>query len=184
MIKMNKKAKTITKSNKKCSCNDEICMVDEHDEEIGSMSMEEAIASNLLHRRVIIFIFNDEGDIYFCKNSSKDRLFPNKFSAGCNGYVKSNETYEECTEWLLNERFSITAPASFVRRVRLRDQKINYLGHVYCLCYEDKIKCKDCSGKFVPESKINSMIVDNEIEPDIKAILVRYLGEIKEIALS
>jgi isopentenyldiphosphate isomerase len=168
---------------KKIDKEEEMDMISEENEVIGTMTRFEALKSNLLHRCVIVMVFNEGGEIFLQKRAKSKQLFPGKYDFSCSGGVMKGETYEDAAERELKEELGIDAPLNFVESVRYKDSKTNYIGHIYALSYDGKIKIdkKEIeSGKFVSEMELKTMVANGLLSPDAKEILITYLDDIKE----
>ena len=161
--------------------------ISEKDEVIGTMTRDEVISKNLLHRGVIILVFNAGGDLYVQKRSQSKKICPGKYDVSAGGAVLSGEAYEDAANREFEEELGITAPLVFVRKIKYKDDCTNYIGHVYCIMYEDEIKPNPDeieSGKFISESDLARMMDDDDFSKEAKKIVEMCFDEAKELALS
>lgn len=173
----------MTKSNKK----EIMDLIDEEDEVIGTASRKEIREQNLFHRGVIIFVFNSDGNLFVQKRSKNKDLYPGKYDLSCSGAVNTEESYEDAACREAEEELGISGPLTFVRRIRYKDEKVNYLAHIYCVLYDNEIKLNDGeieSGKFVSLEELKKMLEGKDFCKEAKAIIAKYLAEIKEIAMA
>lgn len=84
----------------------EVILVDENDNEIGTMPMVEAHTKELLHRVVATFVVNGKGDILI-----QERVDSGKLDHSSAGHVDPGETYREAAERELFEELGISGAA-------------------------------------------------------------------------
>lgn len=99
-------------------------IVDENDEVIGRVERSECHKKNLIHKAVIIFIFNDEGKLLLQKRSKFKDLYKSYWTGSASGHVDSGESYIDAAKRELKEELGIKLPLkqSFFIKVR---QKID-----------------------------------------------------------
>ena len=68
-------------------------VVDEQDRVIDSRSGRECVENGLLHRAILVFLANPQGEIYLQKRASDLLFYPGHWSASVTGHVSSGETY-------------------------------------------------------------------------------------------
>lgn len=83
-------------------------VVDENDKVIGKASREECHSNpELIHRGVMILVFNSKGDLLLQKRSMKKDLNPGKWTVSASGHVESGDAYEETSRRELMEELGI-----------------------------------------------------------------------------
>jgi isopentenyl-diphosphate Delta-isomerase len=70
-------------------------VVNERDEVVDSRPANECIKRGLLHRAVVIFLFNSKGELFLQKRANDLVFYPGFWSASVTGHVSSGETYRE-----------------------------------------------------------------------------------------
>ncbi|MFT4343242.1 MAG: NUDIX domain-containing protein [Candidatus Woesearchaeota archaeon] len=162
-----------------------IDMITEENESIGSVTRAEVRKHNLLHRAVLLCVFNSEGNMYIRKRSLGKDVYPDLYGVSCEGMVFEGETFEDAAERKLKEELGITAPFLFVRSFRYKDEKLNYLGHIYAIQYEGKVtlNSEGAHGSFVSIDNVQELVAEKKFMPDVKQILTTYIKEIKDRAL-
>ena len=70
-------------------------LVNEQDEVVGRLPRSKCIERGLLHRAVVVFIFNSRNQLYIQKRADDAAFYPGFWSASVLGHVSSGETYHE-----------------------------------------------------------------------------------------
>ena len=92
-------------------------IVDERDIVIKKgVSREEAHAKKLLHRAIIVFVFNLKGQIFVQERSPVKDVYPGLMIASCSGHVLSGETYKETAIRELQEELGVEADPKLIER--------------------------------------------------------------------
>jgi len=78
---------------------------------------EEAHAKKLLHRAIIVFVFNSKGLIFVQERSPTKDVYPGLLLASCSGHVLSGETYKEAAVRELKEELGVEANPKMIERV-------------------------------------------------------------------
>lgn len=81
------------------------------------VSREEAHTKKLLHRAVIIFVFNSKGQIFVQERSPAKDVYPGLMIASCSGHVLSGETYKEAAVRELKEELGVEANPKMIERI-------------------------------------------------------------------
>ena len=92
-----------------------LILVDEHDQEIGSISKAEAHDGHgTLHRAFSIFLFNSKGEVLLQKRSAEKRLWGGYWSNTCCSHPRVGETLDVATQRRLQDELGITAELEHV----------------------------------------------------------------------
>jgi isopentenyl-diphosphate Delta-isomerase len=70
-------------------------VVNEQDEVVDSLPRTECIERGLLHRAVVVFLFNSRGELYLQKRADNVVFYPGFWTASVTGHVSAGETYLE-----------------------------------------------------------------------------------------
>ena len=89
-------------------------IVDKNDNTIGEATREECHKNpKLIHRVVIIFLFDEKGRVLIQKRSMKKDLFPGWYTSSASGHVEKGETYKDAAKEELSEELGINVPLKF-----------------------------------------------------------------------
>ena len=92
-------------------------IVNEHDELVGKAPRKEVHDKNLLHRGVVVVVFNSDGKIFVqLRSKDKDR-FPDCFEASMSGHVLSGELPSHAAVRELREELGINTTPSKLEEV-------------------------------------------------------------------
>ena len=102
---------------------EQVVLVDEHDNEVGTMEKIEAHEKALLHRAFSIFVFNDAGQMMLQKRALSKYHSPGLWTNTCCSHPRPGESLEEATrrriaeemgfECKMHEVFSFIYKAAF-----------------------------------------------------------------------
>jgi isopentenyl-diphosphate delta-isomerase len=82
-------------------------VIDEQDNVIEARPGRECIRLGLLHRAIVIFLYNLRSELYIQKRSNAKEYFPGLWSASCTGHVSSGETYFQAARREAKEELSL-----------------------------------------------------------------------------
>ncbi len=77
---------------------EEVILVDEHDNEVGTMEKIEAHEKALLHRAFSIFVFNNEGQMMLQRRALSKYHSPGLWTNTCCSHPRPGESLEEATK--------------------------------------------------------------------------------------
>lgn len=101
--------------------NEALILVNDRDEQIGSMS--KALAHDgdgVLHRAFSLFIFDDSGRLLLQRRSAAKRLWPLYWSNSCCSHPRDGETMEVATVRRLEQELGIRTRLEFVYKFTYR----------------------------------------------------------------
>lgn len=88
---------------------DQVILVDENDQQIGTMDKVDAHRGDgLRHRAISVFLFNSEGKLLIQERSQKKIVGAGQWANTCCGNVRPTESYQECALRRLREELGIT----------------------------------------------------------------------------
>ena len=94
---------------------EELILVNDRDEAIGSMSKGDAHdGDGVLHRAFSLFLFDSEGRLLLQRRSAEKRLWPMYWSNSCCSHPRFGETMEVATSRRLAQELGISAQLEFV----------------------------------------------------------------------
>ena len=84
-----------------------ITFVDEHDNVIGSGTMQESWEKGIAHRIVRVFLFNTNGDLLIQKRADHLVSLPGRWDHSAAGHVDANEKYLQAAEREMKEEIGV-----------------------------------------------------------------------------
>lgn len=135
---------------------EKVILVDEHDNELGSMEKTEAHRKGVLHRAFSVLLFNSKGELLLQKRSANKYHSAGLWTNTCCSHPKPNESIEHAVRRRLMEEMGIdTQPKyayKFIYKANLDNNLIEHeLDYVYTgLCdYQPNINVQEVeSWKF------------------------------------
>jgi len=82
-------------------------VVDEQDAVTGSGPSTECVHKGLLHRAVLVFLTNPQGQVYLQKRANHLLFYPGHWSASVTGHVSSGETYLQAAKREVKEELGV-----------------------------------------------------------------------------
>ncbi len=102
---------------------EELILVDESDNELGSLSKQQCHdGEGILHRAFSLFVFNDDGELLLQKRGSDKRLWPLFWSNSCCSHPRMGESMEVATRRRLQQELGIDATLEFAYKFSYRAQ--------------------------------------------------------------
>lgn len=122
--------------------NQQVILVNHHDEQIGVANKLEAHQQCLLHRAFSIFIINDNNEMLIHKRAAQKYHSGGLWSNACCSHPQPNETLEAATKRRLLEELGISTPLhfafNFVYQTPLDNKLFEYeFDHVFVGRYND-----------------------------------------------
>lgn len=112
-----------------------LILVDEHDNEIGTISKADAHAGRgILHRAFSLLVFNDRGELLLQQRSPEKRLWGGYWSNSCCSHPRAGERMDEAIHRRLEQELGITAELEFVYKF-IYQADFGDLGAEHELCY-------------------------------------------------
>ncbi len=94
---------------------EQLILVNEQDEDIGSLSKLEChLGAGVLHRAFSIFIFNSAAEVLLQKRSAQKHLWPLYWSNACCSHPRPGEDAEVSAQRRLEQELGIRTPLSFL----------------------------------------------------------------------
>jgi isopentenyldiphosphate isomerase len=82
-------------------------VVDENDVVVDRQPSHECVKRGLLHRAILVFLINTQGEVYLQKRARDVLFYPGCWSASVTGHVSSGETYLEAAKRETKEELGI-----------------------------------------------------------------------------
>lgn len=156
-------------------------VVDENDDVIGTASMREVRAHNLLRRGAAAFVRNRRGDIYVHRRADTKAAFAGWYDVVVAGSVMSGESYEDAIRRELAEEMSIQGgEPTFLYKSRYRDADVNWWTCVYEMVWDGTIRHPDKEiawGAFLSEAALVAKLDEWQFVPGGLLLFRRYREE-------
>jgi isopentenyl-diphosphate Delta-isomerase len=114
---------------------DSVILVDEQDNEVGSMEKLEAHRKGLLHRAFSVLLFNSKGEMLLQKRSANKYHSAGLWTNACCSHPRPGEQMEDAVRRRLLEEMGINIQAEyaykFLYKVKLDDLTEYECDHVY-----------------------------------------------------
>jgi isopentenyldiphosphate isomerase len=160
---------------------EQVIVVNEHNEEIAIVSRLEMRQHNLLHRASYVIIFNSRDEILIQKRSETKDLYPGYYDPTTGGVVGIGETYADNAKRELEEELGISnVELNFVEDFLFRDASIQVWGRLFWVRYDGGVTFNDgevVEVSFIPVNEIKLWLSDGQVMPDAKWLLDKLLSE-------
>lgn len=121
-----------------------VVVVNEKDQIIERKKLEECHSDGLLHRAIVIFIFNNEGQLLLTKRSKFKTFWPGCWDASCCTHVYGDETYEQAGKRRLPQELGFSCKLKLFSKIQYKSKYKN-IGYENEMCallngqYNDKV---------------------------------------------
>jgi len=106
---------------------EQVILVDEHDNEIGTMEKMEAHQKGLLHRAFSVLIFNSKGELLLQKRADSKYHSGGLWTNTCCSHPQPGETMEQAGKRKLMQEMGLTCELSFSHKFIYKVQLDNNL---------------------------------------------------------
>lgn len=114
---------------------EELVLVNENDEDIGSMPKRDChLGDGILHRAFSIFIFNQSGDVLLQKRSDQKFLWPGYWSNACCSHPRTGESPTDAAHRRLEQELGIETDLTFLYKFVYRS-RFEDIGSEHELCW-------------------------------------------------
>lgn len=164
-------------------------IVNEHDEVVGKASRKEAHENNLLHRGVVVCVFNSTGELFVQLRSKDKDMFPNCHEASLSGHVLAGELPSHAAVRELREELGInTTPSKLEQVVKFGIHESGERMWVTLFALKDfhgEIKLDKeevVKGEFWPMSKVNKELENKSAR--LHPLFERVIAFLKDFRVS
>src|SRR6185436_4500009 len=135
----------ICKTSTALNLSEDIILVDEQDQEIGTMEKMEAHRKGVLHRAFSILIFNSKGEMLLQKRAKSKYHSGGLWTNACCSHPLPGESMKDATNRKLLQEMGIAVPTEFAYSFQYRaeldnDLVENELDHVFVGLYDKSPK--------------------------------------------
>ncbi|MEK6857119.1 MAG: NUDIX domain-containing protein, partial [Nanoarchaeota archaeon] len=82
-------------------------VINETDKVISQSTREEIHLKDILHRQILVFVLNDNNELFVQQRSGTKDAYPKYFEGSLSGHLSSKENYLQCAIRELKEELSI-----------------------------------------------------------------------------
>lgn len=158
-------------------------IVDDDDKVLSAAPRRQVLDEYHVHRAIMFFVFDREGNVFVNKRSSTKDLYPGYWSIGFGGHVLSREGYDVAAVREVQEETGLfdqpTLIGAFKKRTADERENVNVYGVTASRdldLFAEEIE----QGQFVSVAELNEMLGRFDFlpeTPDLLRILVAYTSK-------
>lgn len=142
-------------------------LVNVNDEVIGVVKRREANRNkSLYHRAVVIFVFNDRGELFLQKRSRTKDVEPGTWTVSASGHLGRGQSYAEGVVRELEEELGVKAPVRLLRKIIIQSQLETEINAIYEAKHAGPFRLHPLeieTGKFMKLEEIEDQIRINKL---------------------
>lgn len=158
---------------------EELYLVSEDDEVVGTAPRSKVRAENLLHRGVGILVFNSEGQLYVHRRTPTKDIFPGMYDMFVGGTVTVGESYEQAAQREAHEELGVTGGTWTTLFTYLyKGPRNRCFTRIFKVLYDGPIthQAEEIDwGRFYPFGQVLDLTRQWPFVPDGEAIFLSYL---------
>ncbi len=165
--------------------NEEVDLVDEHDEPSGLATLGECLARGLLHRAVAVLVVRSTGMFLLQQRNKRDLWHPGLWTLSSTGHVGKGESYQQAARRELDEELGLAAEIRLLKKrlmppirfTRLTEHEwvAFYLARSDLPCTIDPVELEQV-GEF-SEDQTKRLMEGGSMTPDAVILLRDYFGQ-------
>ncbi len=138
-------------------------VVDQNNRPLTSMDVNEVHRQSLLHRAVIILVYDIEGKLFLQKRTPRKKLYAGRWDVSASGHVLTGESKEEAAQRKLEQELGIrSSNLKLISEIEASSETgyefislyiLEKSGHIMTINKEDAV-----SGYFYTESELEWLI--------------------------
>lgn len=160
---------------------EQVIIVNEANEQTGILPRSVMRRDCLLHRASFVIVTNSKGEILIQKRSPHKDIYPSYYDPTSGGVVKEGESYELNASRELYEELGIQqADLKELFDFYFENQHFKVWGRAYVTLYDGPINPVDGEVEsffFLPESELPAFLNQENIMPDGKMVIQKYLSK-------
>ena len=122
------------------SSEEQVVIVDDENNVIGSASRSEMRAGRLCHRAVFVFVTTSEGELLIQERTMSKDVWPGGYDLAAGGVVGGGESYDEAATRELEEEMGISgAPLRKKFHFYYQDENCQLWGKVYTCVWDGEV---------------------------------------------
>jgi isopentenyl-diphosphate delta-isomerase type 1 len=106
---------------------DFVDVVDEEDQVVGRKTAYTCLKKGLLHRAIVVFLFDSQNRLYVQKRAEYRTFYPGRWSPSLTGHVSAGEGYSETAKKELKEELCLDCDLVEVAKFRAPEQRAGRL---------------------------------------------------------
>jgi isopentenyl-diphosphate delta-isomerase len=123
---------------------EEIDIIDAHDNIVAKKDRSVVHKEGLLHRIVVVMLFDPDGRVYMQQRALSNKLYPGYWEGSLSGHVKSGESMKDAAERELHEELGVCVPPKHLKKILrfgLHEENERVLATLYVIRdYKGKVK--------------------------------------------
>lgn len=160
---------------------EEVLIVDEHNNAIGSAPRSVMRSENLPHRATYCLVFNSDGRLFIQKRTATKDIYPSHWDICAGGVVLKDESYEEAAQRELSEELGVSGvELEFLFDFFFKDETNSVWGRAFkCIHNGPFVLQKEEveKGMFISIEDLFEMIKREPFTPDGILLLKRLRKE-------
>ncbi len=158
-------------------------IVDESNNETGTVTRGEMRKKCLIHRASYVLVFNSRGELFLQKRTMTKDVYPGFYDIAAGGVVLAGESYEESARRELEEELGIADVDIthhfdfFYEDIKGGKPHNRVWGSVWSCTYDGEMKLQEEeveSGQFVDTDTLFSMAENENFTPDGIVVMNRF----------
>ncbi|MBI2761549.1 MAG: NUDIX domain-containing protein [Chloroflexi bacterium] len=149
-------------------------VVDEDDRVLFRASRERVHREYQIHRTVVFFVFDAEGNVFVNQRSDRKEIYPGYWSIAFGGHVLAGESYDNAVVREIREETGLRAKPSLIGSYKKRNADERENVKVYAVTadaeltlFADEIE----QGRFMTLAEINQMLGRFDFLPETDQLL-------------
>jgi isopentenyl-diphosphate Delta-isomerase len=159
---------------------EDLDIVDDQDRVVGRAPRSRVLRDYHIHRAVMFFVFDAEGNVFVNQRSDRKELYPGYWSIAFGGHVLAGESYDAAAAREIAEETGLSAPARQIGAFQKRtaDERENV--RVYAVTADRDLNLfadEIAQGSFMSLAELNQMVGRADFlpeTPDLLKILVAH----------
>ncbi|KAK9859851.1 hypothetical protein WJX84_000727 [Apatococcus fuscideae] len=160
---------------------EQVQIVDENNQPIGSASRKDMREQQLLHRCSFVITRNSQEQVLVQKRVHFKEIYPSFYDPAPGGVVGAGESYEKSAAREIEEEMGISG-VSLVRCFEFlyRDKMAQHFGGVFSCVYDGPLRLDPQeveSAEWWDLQDVKKLLQDGPVSPDSKIAFERYLKD-------
>ncbi len=117
-----------------------VLLVDDHNQIVGTVPRQEMRAGGLCHRATYVFVFNSKDQLLVQERTLSKDIYPGYFDPATGGVVAENESYDQAAYRELSEELGIEGVGlEPLFHFYFHNDDCKVWGRVYSCCYDGPV---------------------------------------------